>query len=64
MAAMVLCFSAEEKARKVPKNGYLSRVDDQIWEDELLASDSQVLGDIADIIDIDSQCLTADWSLK
>ena len=64
MTAMVLCFSAGEKARKVPENGYLSRVDDQIWEGELLASDSQVLGDIAGIIDIDSQCLTADWSLK
>jgi len=64
MAAMVLCFSTGEKARKVRENGYLSCACDQIWEGELLESDFQVLGDIAGIIDIDSQCLTTDWSLK
>jgi hypothetical protein len=64
MAVMVLCFSAGEKARKVLGNSYVSRVGDQIWEGELLASNSWVLGDIAGIIDIDSQCSTVDWTLK
>ena len=51
MAVMVLCFSAGQKARKVPENGYLSRVGCGTVDQYMtLASDLRVLGNLECVV--------------
>jgi len=52
---MVLSFAVREKARKVPENGYLSRVDGQSVDwCIMMASDFRVLGNLECVINFHS----------
>jgi len=53
---MVLVFALKQKARKVPENGYLSRVGGHAVDwCVMMASDLRVLGDLECIIDLQSE---------